>query len=44
MKPQQTIYQVDAFTAQPFKGNPAAVCIVPDEPHAKTIFKAKLYI
>ena len=24
-----TIYQVDAFTQQPFKGNPAAVCILP---------------
>lgn len=23
------IFQVDAFTAQPFKGNPAAVCILP---------------
>ncbi|MBW2409539.1 MAG: PhzF family phenazine biosynthesis protein [Deltaproteobacteria bacterium] len=25
----QEIYQVDAFTATPFKGNPAAVCILP---------------
>lgn len=25
-----TILQVDAFTAQPFKGNPAAVCVLPD--------------
>jgi PhzF family phenazine biosynthesis protein len=24
------IYQVDAFTNQPFKGNPAAVCILPE--------------
>jgi PhzF family phenazine biosynthesis protein len=24
------IYQVDAFTDQPFKGNPAAVCILPE--------------
>jgi predicted PhzF superfamily epimerase YddE/YHI9 len=24
-----TIYQVDAFTARPFAGNPAAVCILP---------------
>ena len=24
-----TIYQVDAFTNQPFRGNPAAVCILP---------------
>ncbi|HXT39276.1 MAG TPA: PhzF family phenazine biosynthesis isomerase, partial [Candidatus Angelobacter sp.] len=23
------IYQVDAFTAEPFRGNPAAVCILP---------------
>ena len=28
------IYQVDAFTDQPFRGNPAAVCILPDK--AKT--------
>ena len=26
-----TIYQIDAFTVRPFKGNPAAVCILPDE-------------
>ncbi|HLL80185.1 MAG TPA: PhzF family phenazine biosynthesis protein [Ktedonobacteraceae bacterium] len=26
----QTIYQVDAFTRVPFKGNPAAVCILPE--------------
>jgi PhzF family phenazine biosynthesis protein len=25
------IYQVDAFTDQPFRGNPAAVCILPDQ-------------
>jgi PhzF family phenazine biosynthesis protein len=25
----QTIYHVDAFTSQPFAGNPAAVCILP---------------
>ena len=25
------IYQVDAFTDQPFKGNPAAVCLLSDE-------------
>ncbi len=24
-----TIYQVDAFTNQPFRGNPAAVCVLP---------------
>jgi PhzF family phenazine biosynthesis protein len=27
-----TIYQVDAFTKQPFKGNPAGVCILDYEP------------
>ena len=27
----QTIYQVDAFTSKPFAGNPAAVCILPQE-------------
>jgi len=26
------IYQVDAFTTQPFKGNPAGVCILDNEP------------
>ena len=26
----QQIYQVDAFTSQPFKGNPAAVCPLPE--------------
>ena len=25
------IYQVDAFTSQLFKGNPAGVCILPPE-------------
>jgi len=29
------IYQVDAFTDKPFKGNPAAVCILESEPSAK---------
>jgi PhzF family phenazine biosynthesis protein len=32
MKSQQIIYQVDAFTAKPFKGNPAGVCILDHEP------------
>lgn len=32
MNPQQTIYQVDAFTTEPFKGNPAGVCILEKEP------------
>jgi PhzF family phenazine biosynthesis protein len=27
-----TIYQVDAFTSEPFKGNPAGVCILSHEP------------
>lgn len=25
-----TIYQVDAFTSEPFRGNPAAVCLLPE--------------
>jgi len=29
--PQLSIYQVDAFTSQPFQGNPAAVCLL-DQP------------
>lgn len=32
MKIQQIIYQVDAFTSQPFKGNPAGVCILESLP------------
>jgi len=28
---KKTIYQVDAFTAEPFKGNPAGVCIIQKE-------------
>ena len=32
MKVPQIIYQVDAFTTQPFKGNPAGVCIMDYEP------------
>jgi len=32
MKNPQTIYQVDAFTTEPFKGNPAGVCILEKEP------------
>ncbi len=27
----QTIYQVDAFTDKPFAGNPAAVCLLPEQ-------------
>lgn len=34
MKTRQTIYQVDAFTDKPFKGNPAGVCILKVEPSA----------
>jgi len=29
-----TIYQVDAFTTQPFRGNPAGVCILGHEPES----------
>jgi PhzF family phenazine biosynthesis protein len=32
MTPNQIIYQVDAFTDKPFKGNPAGVCILEKEP------------
>jgi PhzF family phenazine biosynthesis protein len=32
MKPPTIIYQVDAFTSEPFKGNPAGVCILDYEP------------
>jgi PhzF family phenazine biosynthesis protein len=32
MKAPQIIYQVDAFTAEPFKGNPAGVCLLDNEP------------
>lgn len=31
MKSQQIIYQVDAFTTKPFKGNPAGVCLLDSE-------------
>jgi PhzF family phenazine biosynthesis protein len=31
MSPKQIIYQVDAFTSEPFKGNPAGVCILEKE-------------
>lgn len=34
MKSQQIIYQVDAFTTEAFKGNPAGVCILDAEPDA----------
>jgi PhzF family phenazine biosynthesis protein len=32
MKTPKIIYQVDAFTSEPFKGNPAGVCILDHEP------------
>lgn len=32
MRSKQFIYQVDAFTSDPFKGNPAGVCILDKEP------------
>jgi PhzF family phenazine biosynthesis protein len=32
MKTHQIIYQVDAFTTEPFKGNPAGVCLLDNEP------------
>jgi PhzF family phenazine biosynthesis protein len=35
----QTIYQVDSFTARPFAGNPAGVCILP-EPADETWMQA----
>jgi PhzF family phenazine biosynthesis protein len=35
MKKQQFIYQVDAFTSEAFKGNPAGVCILDQEPDSE---------
>ena len=32
MKSQITIYQIDAFTSEPFKGNPAGVCLLESKP------------
>jgi PhzF family phenazine biosynthesis protein len=32
MEYSNIIYQVDAFTSEPFKGNPAGVCIIDNEP------------
>ncbi|MGE5406850.1 MAG: PhzF family phenazine biosynthesis protein [Methanosarcina sp.] len=32
MNSQQIIYQVDAFANEPFRGNPAGVCIMENEP------------
>jgi PhzF family phenazine biosynthesis protein len=31
MPTRKIIYQVDAFTSKPFKGNPAGVCILEKE-------------
>jgi PhzF family phenazine biosynthesis protein len=31
MSTNKVIYQVDAFTSEPFKGNPAGVCILEKE-------------
>ena len=31
MSTRKIIYQVDAFTSEPFKGNPAGVCILEKE-------------
>jgi PhzF family phenazine biosynthesis protein len=35
MKSLQIIYQVDAFTTEAFKGNPAGVCILDQEPDSE---------
>jgi PhzF family phenazine biosynthesis protein len=35
MNSRQIIYQVDAFTNEPFKGNPAGVCILDHEPDSE---------
>jgi PhzF family phenazine biosynthesis protein len=35
MQSSKTIFQVDAFTSKPFKGNPAGVCILDKKPSAK---------
>jgi len=35
MKTPKIIYQVDAFTTEPFKGNPAGVCILDKEPESE---------
>jgi len=35
MSEKNIIFQVDAFTNQPFKGNPAGVCILNSEPDAE---------
>lgn len=35
MNTPKIIYQVDAFTTKPFKGNPAAVCVLDREPDSE---------
>ena len=35
MKSPQIIYQVDAFTTEAFKGNPAGVCVLDQEPDSE---------
>jgi len=35
MNKHKTLYQVDAFTSEPFKGNPAGVCLLDSEPSEK---------
>lgn len=37
-----TMYQVDAFTSEPFKGNPAAVCLL-DQPREDSWMQAVAY-
>lgn len=37
MKERYAFYQVDAFTNEPFKGNPAAICVVPEWPSDHTL-------
>jgi len=38
-----TLYQVDAFTDRPFKGNPAAVCLL-QKPLKQLFFSLKMEI
>ena len=33
------LYQVDAFTAKPFSGNPAGVCVIDDEPIGESVMQ-----
>jgi predicted PhzF superfamily epimerase YddE/YHI9 len=36
------IVQVNAFTSEPFKGNPAAVCVLEEERDAVTVLRGEL--